>query len=273
MSIQSSQEKYEKLLSTVSAELTETLAGNNGSSNIVRRQYHSKIELLRLDVEEFCIENDPKKENVEYTALFEKINSQCDDLIKSVKLIPVSRGKSINVYLDHLFRFICFNMSIFNTGALCSLPILALKGIENSLGIDPQKSISEMVRKQIGKYICTMCGVKFDVVGLEDCGKTFDSSCTLLAFSHASNLDGFVVSSSCPIRFYAIGKKELFLMPFFSWISLAIGGVPVDRSNRDRAVAALQRSVDSAKGQKMCICIAPEGTRSTTGQLLPFKKG
>lgn len=67
--------------------------------------------------------------------------------------------------------------------------------------------------------------------------------------------------------------QELFVVPFFSWISLAFGGVPVDRNNRERAVNALQRASMAAKNNQICIVIAPEGTRSTTGQLLPFKKG
>jgi aspartokinase len=63
------------------------------------------------------------------------------------------------------------------------------------------------------------------------------------------------------------------MVPFFSWISLAFGGVPVDRSNRERAVCALHRASSAAKNNQICIVIAPEGMRSTTGQLLPFKKG
>jgi hypothetical protein len=47
----------------------------------------------------------------------------------------------------------------------------------------------------------------------------------------------------------------------------------VDRENRDRAVRALRRTADSAKDSKVCVVVAPEGTRSTTGQLRPFKKG
>ena len=73
--------------------------------------------------------------------------------------------------------------------------------------------------------------------------------------------------------FRSLAKKELFMVPFFSWISLAFGGVPVDRSNRERAVNALQRASSSAKNNQICIVIAPEGMRSTTGQLQPFKKG
>jgi hypothetical protein len=38
-------------------------------------------------------------------------------------------------------------------------------------------------------------------------------------------------------------------------------------------VSALQRSTEAAKSGNMCLVIAPEGTRSTTGQLREFKKG
>lgn len=66
--------------------------------------------------------------------------------------------------------------------------------------------------------------------------------CSLVTFSHASNLDGFLLSSSCPVRHFALAKKELFMVPFFSWISLAIGGVPVDRNDRERAIRSVKTS-------------------------------
>ncbi len=68
------------------------------------------------------------------------------------------------------------------------------------------------------------------------------------------------------------GKAELFLIPFFSWCLLAFGGVPIDRKNRDQAVRAITKAAKSAK-MGDCIAMSPEGTRSKTGQLLPFKKG
>jgi len=86
-------------------------------------------------------------------------------------------------------------------------------------------------------------------------------------------MDGFLVAGTCPIRQIALAKKELFTIPFFSWMSLAIGGMPVDRSSRERAIKALKHSTEAARKNKICIAVAPEGTRSLTGQLLPFKKG
>jgi 1-acyl-sn-glycerol-3-phosphate acyltransferase len=62
-------------------------------------------------------------------------------------------------------------------------------------------------------------------------------------------------------------------VPFFSWISLAMGGIPVDRQNRDKAVRTLKRAVDSARNSNIGFVIATEGTRSSTGHLQQFKKG
>eukprot|EP01035_Chromulina_nebulosa_P020184 gene20184-26202_t len=117
----------------------------------------------------------------------------------------------------------------------------------------------------------TIIGIHIETQGLNQ--SSFNDSCVLLTFSHSSNLDGFLICATCPIRHIAFAKKELFIIPFFSWISLALGGVPVDRQNRERAVKALQRSAMLADDKKICFVIAPEGTRSQSGQLLPFKKG
>ena len=128
-----------------------------------------------------------------------------------------------------------------------------------------------MLKRWLSQVLLLLSGISIEVQGLD--GSLFDENCVILTFSHSSNLDGFLVSGTCPVRHFALAKKELFCVPFFSWLSLAIGGVPVDRNNRDRAVRALRRTADSAKNNKVCVVVAPEGTRSTSGQLLPFKKG
>lgn len=53
---------------------------------------------------------------------------------------------------------------------------------------------------------------------------------------------------------------------------MAFGGVPIDRSNRNQAVGAIQDAANAAdEGQ--CVSIAPEGTRSKSGNITAFKKG
>jgi 1-acyl-sn-glycerol-3-phosphate acyltransferase len=101
------------------------------------------------------------------------------------------------------------------------------------------------------------------------------------------NLEGrtFVVMSNhqshydVPVLYHVLGpnmrmvaKKELFGVPVFGQALRAAGFIEVDRQDRARAIASL----DDAKRHLASgthIWIAPEGTRSTTGELLPFKKG
>ena len=55
---------------------------------------------------------------------------------------------------------------------------------------------------------------------------------------------------------------------------MAFGGVPIDRNNRDKAVKAIGSAVTVADARNGdCLCIAPEGTRSKSGQIMIFKKG
>ena len=118
-------------------------------------------------------------------------------------------------------------------GAFGSLLVVILRAIDNMLAIDPTSQLSEYVKRSITWLMLEISGISVEI--LNGTEKSFDQKiqfkdpCVLLTFSHSSNLDGFLVSSSCPIRHFALAKKELFIIPFFSWISLAFGGVPVNR--------------------------------------------
>jgi 1-acyl-sn-glycerol-3-phosphate acyltransferase len=82
-----------------------------------------------------------------------------------------------------------------------------------------------------------------------------------------------------PVLYYVLGgrmrmvaKKELFSVPVFGRAIRDAGMIEVDRANRARAIASLETAKHQLEAGTH-IWIAPEGTRSETGELRPFKKG
>lgn len=75
-----------------------------------------------------------------------------------------------------------------------------------------------------------------------------------------------------PRRLRMVAKSELFRVPIWSGAMRAAGFVEVDRGNRIAAMRSLERAREAIR-TGTSIWIAPEGTRSETGELGSFKKG
>ncbi len=69
-----------------------------------------------------------------------------------------------------------------------------------------------------------------------------------------------------------LGKKEVFKYPIFGYGIRLVGVVPVDRSNSPAAVESAKLATENLRRGKSYV-VYPEGTRSSDGGLLPFKKG
>ena len=114
-----------------------------------------------------------------------------------------------------------------------------------------------------------VAGVPVKLVGLD----RFDPAGTYIYMcNHTSNIDPPVVVPAIPRRSSVLVKKELFRMPFLGQAMRLGDLVPVDRQNREAAIASVERAAQvMRKGLNMTVF--PEGTRSYDGKLLPFKKG
>lgn len=90
--------------------------------------------------------------------------------------------------------------------------------------------------------------------------------------NHRSYYDIPVIFCTVPGRVRMVAKKELFRVPLFGAAMKAAGMVRIDRENRRSAIESLNESRDLlADGTR--VYIAPEGTRTKTGELGPFKSG
>jgi putative phosphoserine phosphatase/1-acylglycerol-3-phosphate O-acyltransferase len=94
----------------------------------------------------------------------------------------------------------------------------------------------------------------------------------VFVFNHQSALDALAMVRLLRRDFTGVGKKEIKSIPIMGQLFQLAGIIFVDRSNHEQAVAALAPAVDALK-DGTSIVIAPEGTRSPTVHLGPFKKG
>jgi len=95
------------------------------------------------------------------------------------------------------------------------------------------------------------------------------------AVNHASNLEPPIIFEALhPIfpRLRVLYKAELRKLPILVRAWDLAGFVPLERGNRDQSLPAIDRAAE-ALGEGNSFLIFPEGTRSRTGELQPFKKG
>jgi len=95
----------------------------------------------------------------------------------------------------------------------------------------------------------------------------------VLTLNHASTLDMFVVTAFWPDGGVIVMKREFLAMPVLGWVVRCMDAVPIDRANRASAAAALEEAARFVREQDRTIIVAPEGTRSRTGELQRFKLG
>jgi 1-acyl-sn-glycerol-3-phosphate acyltransferase len=95
------------------------------------------------------------------------------------------------------------------------------------------------------------------------------------AVNHSSNVEPpilyFVLRRLFP-RLRILYKAELRKLPILVRAFDLAGFVPLERGNREQSLPAIERAAEALR-EGNSFLIFPEGTRSRTGELLPFKKG
>ena len=110
-------------------------------------------------------------------------------------------------------------------------------------------------------------GTPIDLQGLERVPR---DTPVVYASNHSSMFDIWALSLMLPGSTRFVAKAELARVPVMGPAMLRAGHVTIDRFNRARAFEAYDRAAATIKSGISTI-VFPEGTRSRTGELQPFK--
>lgn len=117
-----------------------------------------------------------------------------------------------------------------------------------------------------------LSGIRCRVYGSERIERT---RAAVYAVNHSSNVEPPIVFDTLyelfP-RLRVLYKAELRKLPVLVRAFDLAGFIPLERRNRDQSLPAIDRAA-AALREGNSFLIFPEGTRSRTGELLPFKKG
>jgi len=117
-------------------------------------------------------------------------------------------------------------------------------------------------------FITRVAGMRVDVEGREN----IPSGVCMFAANHTSNADAPAIVGAIPRRLAIFGRKSLFDIPIVGLAFRLAKFVPVDRGNREAALASVKQAVEYIKTGSSFL-VYPEGTRSPDGRMQRFKKG
>lgn len=103
-------------------------------------------------------------------------------------------------------------------------------------------------------------------------------STQVIICNHTSFLDAMAICAVCPHAMYYVAKKEIVYFPVLGWAWWILAQGMISRSNKTAARSTMDTLRDDciaadAKRRPRQVIFFPEGTRSPTGRLQPFKKG
>ena len=149
----------------------------------------------------------------------------------------------------------------FSLGGFCLLLI----------GIFRAGAFFESWLKGLCRSLVWICGIRITVSGRENFapGRQY-----LLMLNHVNILDAFVFYSSFPGWARGIEEESHFDWPVYGWVIRRMGQVPVSRKSGIKAMESLRRAAELIRRKKeFSFMVLPEGTRTRSGKLGPFKKG
>ncbi len=114
-----------------------------------------------------------------------------------------------------------------------------------------------------------LSGIRYRVEGRENVPV---GRAAVFCANHQSNVDPPVLFDALHPRMHILYKAEIEAIPILARAFRYGGFIPVDRRNKEAALRSIEAGAESIRAGNSFL-IFPEGTRSKTAEMLPFKKG
>jgi len=133
----------------------------------------------------------------------------------------------------------------------------------------PRSNVMNHVGRMWSKVCLAAAGLRPTYDGLEH---VRGDEPRLFLANHLSTVDIWVLAVVLPNTCRFVAKRSLFFVPILGQAMWAAGFIPIDRGDRSQAIKSLNRAAARIR-KGASVILFPEGTRSRTGKLGPFKKG
>lgn len=148
------------------------------------------------------------------------------------------------------------------------VPAFALGAVPGVLNFS-RRDMVNLAATTWGEIGTALAGIRLDVHGEEN---LWARRPAVFIFNHQSAVDVLLLCKLLRRDFVGVAKQEARANPLFGPAFAAAGTVFIDRSNHSKALEALRPAI-AALRRGTSLVIAPEGTRSSTPRIGPFKKG
>jgi len=129
----------------------------------------------------------------------------------------------------------------------------------------------EWLIKRVCRSILTVCRVRVRLAGLENIDP---SKQYLLMMNHVNIFDPLMFYAHFPGKARGVEEESHFRWPLYGFMERRIGNIPISRRSGLQARQSMQRAGALIRQKPdFSFIVLPEGTRTLSGKLGPFKRG
>lgn len=164
--------------------------------------------------------------------------------------------------------------SLVRTALLIGLgvPVTAFFSLVSLVGglLHAPAGLHDWVHRTWSRAVLALAGIRAQVEGLEHVEPW---SAQVVVANHQSLFDILALFAVLPVRLRFVAKMELSRIPLLSGAMRQAGHVFIDRDNLRQALRAMRAAGGRMREEGITLGVFPEGTRSVSGRLGPFRKG